>query len=76
MLRDNVHVPRGESGVCLSCCIGELHESETIRRGRMAMKCPKCKAKVGIMKHIVTVETGAVHCIKCYICGFWVQTEA
>ena len=37
------------------------------------MECPKCKAKVGIMKHLLTVDTGAVHCIKCYICGYWVQ---
>jgi predicted Zn finger-like uncharacterized protein len=39
------------------------------------MECPKCKAKVGIMSHLLMVDTGVVHCIKCYICGFWVQTE-
>jgi Zn ribbon nucleic-acid-binding protein len=39
------------------------------------MECPKCKAKVGIMKHMLMVNTGAVNCIKCYICGYWVQTE-
>ena len=39
------------------------------------MECPKCKAKVGIMRHFLMVNTGAVHCIKCYICGYWVQTE-
>ena len=38
------------------------------------MECPKCKAQVGIMNHTLTVNTGAVHCIKCYICGYWVQT--
>lgn len=37
------------------------------------MECPKCKAKIGIMKHRVEVNTGAVECIKCFICGFWVQ---
>jgi hypothetical protein len=39
------------------------------------MECPKCKAKVGIMRHQFMVETGAVHCVKCYICGYWVQAE-
>jgi Zn ribbon nucleic-acid-binding protein len=39
------------------------------------MECPKCKAKVGIMRHLLMVDTGAVHCVKCYICGFWVQAE-
>ena len=38
------------------------------------MECPKCKAKVGIMEHMLVVNTGAVHCVKCYICGYWVQT--
>ena len=38
------------------------------------MECPKCKAKIGIMSHTQTVSTGAVHCIECYICGYWVQT--
>jgi predicted Zn finger-like uncharacterized protein len=39
------------------------------------MECPKCKAKVGIMKHQLVVDTGLVHCVKCYICGYWVQAE-
>ena len=39
------------------------------------MECPKCKARIGIMKHLLMVETGAVHCIKCYICGYWVQID-
>jgi Zn ribbon nucleic-acid-binding protein len=39
------------------------------------MVCPKCKARIGIMKHLLMVETGAVHCIKCYICGYWVQID-
>jgi len=38
------------------------------------MECPKCKAKVGIMSHTLMVDTGIVHCSKCYICGYWVQT--
>ena len=40
------------------------------------MECPKCKAKVGIMRHQLTVDTGAVNCIKCYICGYWVQIHS
>jgi hypothetical protein len=27
------------------------------------------------MKHLLVVNTGAVHCIKCYICGYWVQID-
>lgn len=38
------------------------------------MECPKCKAKVGIMTQTQTIDTGSVHCIKCFICGYWVQT--
>lgn len=37
------------------------------------MTCPKCKAKVGIMRHRFAVETGLISCIKCCICGYWVQ---
>lgn len=39
------------------------------------MECPKCKARIGIMKHLIMVETGAIHSLKCFICGFWVQTD-
>ncbi len=39
------------------------------------MECPKCKAKVGMMQHMLMVNTGAVDCVKCYICGYWVQGE-
>ena len=38
------------------------------------MECPKCRAKVGIMQQEMMINTGAVHCLKCFICGFWVQT--
>ncbi|ACH38881.1 hypothetical protein Gbem_1867 [Citrifermentans bemidjiense Bem] len=38
------------------------------------MECPKCRAKVGIMSQTQTVSTGAVHSIKCFICGYWMQT--
>lgn len=37
------------------------------------MTCPKCKAKIGIMRHRFAVETGLISCIKCCICGYWVQ---
>jgi hypothetical protein len=26
------------------------------------------------MSHTLVVDTGVVHCTKCYICGYWVQT--
>lgn len=38
------------------------------------MECPKCRAKIGIMRQTQTVDTGSVHCIKCFICGYWLQT--
>ena len=39
------------------------------------MECPKCKAKVGVVKQMLMVNTGEVFCLKCYICGYWIQTE-
>ena len=27
------------------------------------------------MGHLLMVDTGAIDCIKCYICGYWVQSE-
>jgi hypothetical protein len=35
------------------------------------MSCPKCKAKVGVMKHEVILDAGVVHCTRCVICGYW-----
>jgi len=35
------------------------------------VECPKCKAKVGVMQHLIMVETGAVQSVRCLICGFW-----
>jgi hypothetical protein len=40
------------------------------------MKCPKCKAKIGIMNHVVLVHTGAIDCVKCMICGYWAHADA
>jgi Zn ribbon nucleic-acid-binding protein len=37
------------------------------------MSCPKCRAKVGIMKHEVFLETGVIHYMRCVICGHWSQ---
>jgi len=37
------------------------------------MGCPKCKAKVGVMKHDVMLDTGVVQCTRCVICGYWSQ---
>jgi len=37
------------------------------------MYCPKCKAKVGMMREKLYVQTGAVQSVKCCICGYWTQ---
>jgi len=37
------------------------------------MGCPKCKAKIGIMKHEIMLDAGVVHCTRCVICGYWSQ---
>jgi predicted Zn finger-like uncharacterized protein len=38
------------------------------------MSCPKCKAKIGFMKHEIMLNAGVVHCTRCVICGYWSQT--
>ena len=50
-------------------------QPNVVNRGGSAVECPKCKAKVGMMGHLLMVDTGAIDCIKCYICGYWVQSE-
>jgi Zn ribbon nucleic-acid-binding protein len=35
------------------------------------MVCPKCKAKIGVMKHELMVESGMVFVTRCIICGYW-----
>ena len=37
------------------------------------MRCPKCKAKIGIRRDRFMLETGLICCIQCFICGYWVQ---
>lgn len=37
------------------------------------MTCPKCKARIGIYKQAVTVETGPVFGTNCFICGYWLH---
>jgi predicted Zn finger-like uncharacterized protein len=37
------------------------------------MSCPKCKAKIGVMKHEVILDAGIVQCTRCVICGYWSQ---
>lgn len=37
------------------------------------MSCPKCKAKIGIIRHRFAIESGMILCSKCCICGFLVQ---
>ena len=38
------------------------------------MNCPKCKAKIGIMKHEIILDTGVIHCLRCVMCGYWSQS--
>lgn len=40
------------------------------------MLCPKCKAKIGIIRQQLATETGKVSGILCYICGFWKQENS
>ena len=40
------------------------------------MVCPRCKAKVGIVKQVVVVHYGTINCVKCLICGYWEQSES
>lgn len=37
------------------------------------MTCPKCHAKIGIMKLEYAIETGPICGESCFICGFWIQ---
>lgn len=37
------------------------------------MSCPKCKAKVGVVKLDIIMESGVVPCRRCLICGFLEQ---
>jgi len=37
------------------------------------MSCPKCKAKIGVMKHEIVLDACVVRCTRCIICGYWSQ---
>ncbi len=37
------------------------------------MRCPKCKAKIGIERYKVASESGLSAGKICYICGYWIQ---
>ncbi|MDO9309032.1 MAG: hypothetical protein Q7V04_08195 [Deltaproteobacteria bacterium] len=37
------------------------------------MGCPKCKAKIGVMKHEIIVDFGVVQGMRCIICGYLSQ---
>ncbi|NVN97090.1 hypothetical protein HXX01_02555 [Candidatus Nomurabacteria bacterium] len=37
------------------------------------MNCPKCKARIGVMKHEVMLDSGIIQCTRCIICGYWSQ---
>jgi len=40
------------------------------------MLCPKCKAKIGIIRQQLATETGKISGFLCYICGFWKQENS
>jgi hypothetical protein len=35
--------------------------------------CPKCKAKIGIIKEKLATQTGTAFGVLCYMCGCWIQ---
>ncbi len=37
------------------------------------MNCPKCNAKIGVMKHEVILDFTVVEGTRCIICGYWSQ---
>lgn len=37
------------------------------------MGCPKCKAKIGVVKHEIVLDFGVVQGTRCVICGFLSQ---
>jgi hypothetical protein len=37
------------------------------------MSCPKCKAKIGVLRQQFTTEAGKIIGVLCYICGYWKQ---
>ena len=37
------------------------------------MDCPKCKAKIGVMKHEVILDFVVAQGVRCIICGYWSQ---
>jgi hypothetical protein len=44
-----------------------------IRNWGKTMSCPKCKAKIGVLRQQITTESGKVSGVLCYICGYWKQ---
>jgi hypothetical protein len=39
------------------------------------MRCPKCKARIGVVKHEVVLDAGVIHCLRCVICGYWSEPQ-
>lgn len=39
------------------------------------MNCPKCKAKIGVMKHEIILDFCVVQVERCIICGYWSQPD-
>ena len=37
------------------------------------MSCPKCKAKIGIVRQKIAYESGLSAGKICYMCGYWIQ---
>lgn len=37
------------------------------------MSCPKCKAKIGVVKHEIMLDSGVIYCYRCVSCGYWSQ---
>jgi hypothetical protein len=39
------------------------------------MSCPKCNAKIGVLRQQISTETGKVIGVLCYMCGYWHQED-
>ena len=37
------------------------------------MKCPKCKARIGMVPEQIATESGRAAGKLCYLCGYWIQ---
>lgn len=44
-----------------------------VEEGGGCMNCPKCKTKIGVVKHEIMLDAVVIQCARCVICGYWSQ---